>query len=245
MKRLIWGFACDAGRVRENTDDAVFTMGIVLSDVNLTHLGLFIVADGLGAGIGGAHASNLAVNTIARHLVQSLFTPLIAGEASPEIPTAITAAVRAAHNAITGSNRRDPARSGTSTIDVAFVMGDSVNIGHVGDSRAYLITEGDIRLLTGSGEVNEEGARQQPADRGGNRALGQPENLELDTLAAQFEGQSSILLCTDGVSRMLSSDVIAEVVRSAAGPQQACELITRANDHGGEDNAAAVLFSYR
>lgn len=132
------------------------------------------------------------------------------------------------------------------------MLGDLAYIGHVGDSRAYLITNDNIEQITRDhslvqrlielDQLTPEEAVVHPQRNVLYRAIGQTENLEVDLLTRRLPPGSRLLLCSDGLWNLVPEEMILDIVRSTKTPQEACDrLITTANDRGGPDNITAIL----
>jgi serine/threonine protein phosphatase PrpC len=205
---------------------------------------LFAVADGMGGANAGEIASGLAVETLRQ-------------ESSDE-----SAGERFVVSLIQEANRRvyqrqsdDAEASGMgTTMTVALVEDGIVRIGHVGDSRAYLYRDGDLRQLTDdhslvgelvrSGKISAEEAETHPQRSVITRALGTDPDVDVDTLTIDAEPGDVFLLCSDGLYSMVGTDKILDVLRRRRHDLDAAakELIGAANKRGGDDNITVVAF---
>jgi PPM family protein phosphatase len=221
------------GKVRRTNEDAY-----------LDDPPLFVVADGMGGARAGELASRLAVDTF-REL-----------EAVPDED-----AEARLRRTILESNRRvleraqsDPATAGMgSTVTAALLDGDRVVLGHVGDSRAYLLRGGVLQQLSHdhslvaelerAGRLTREEAAVHPQRSVITRALGAGPELEVDTSVVQVRDGDILLLCSDGLSGLIGDEGIARVV-GGGGPldEVVRRLVRAANDAGGDDNVTAVAF---
>ncbi len=256
MKRLIWGQAADKGLVNDKNEDGLFSFGLATLTDALHHIGLFIIADGVGEGLSGVWASRQAVSVAASELFQSVITPFAAQQPYPWIPDAIRTAIQAANQELIERISRDPhLKTATSTIDVALVIDDAVCIGHVGASRTYVVTVNDVEQLTEDHHVigflkkNDRGSKvDTTTHRLTNvltRALGQTDTLEIDTITHTIKPDECMLLCTDGLTRLVPPKQFVEVLRTSPDVQLASEqLIKLANDRGGIDNTTVITFAY-
>jgi len=249
---LCVGYASDVGRVRDHNEDTV----IVFQGAHLGHdtggpLGFFVVTDGMGGHQAGEVASSLAARTVTHQVLHSVYLPFLLNET----PGADTAPLKEIlENAVEKANyqvQKYVPGSGT-TLTCALILGQRAYIAHVGDSRAYLLTGHDIRQLTQDhsfvnrlielGELSPDEAAIHPQRHVLYRAVGQGEQLEIDTYQQTLAPGSRLLLCSDGLSGQLAKEKIGEIIESAATPQQACQrLIEAANDAGGPDNITAVI----
>ncbi len=223
----------DTGRRRLDNEDA-----FVLEPP------LFAVADGMGGAQAGEVASGLAVSTI-----EERGTGLRDEGALVEL-------LGLANTRIHERSLGDPSVSGmgtTATIVVVDEAAGTVTLGHVGDSRAYLIRNGAITQLTDdhslvaelvrSGRITEEEALVHPARSVITRVLGTDPVVDVDTTTDAVQPGDLVLLCSDGLSAMLRDETILALVLAAPGPAEATEaLVAAANASGGDDNITVVLF---
>ena len=204
---------------------------------------LFAVADGMGGHQAGEVASRLAAAAL-REDVEP------AGGAAH-----VEALIREANRRIWQHSIEDVTASGMgTTVTAALVEGDAVTIGHVGDSRAYRIRDGQIEQLTDdhslvgelqrSGELSAEEARTHPQRSVMTRALGTEPDVEIDTFAVEGRAGDLYLICSDGLSSMVDDATILELVEARRGDLDAAarDLLRAANRSGGEDNITVVCF---
>ena len=225
------GATSDVGQVREGNEDSF----LVLDP-------LYAVADGMGGHRGGEVASNLALQTIER-----MFT---AQEGT------LTEQVEQANRAVfeRSQSDRDVAGMGT-TLTAALVQGAQVRLAHVGDSRAYLYRDGELQLLTEDhtlvhkmlieGEISESEAETHPHRSILTRALGVDGNVQVDEGVVEMRNGDRLLLCTDGLTGMVSDEQIEAVLEESRDPQEAVDRLVRAaNRAGGIDNITAVVIDF-
>jgi PPM family protein phosphatase len=140
------------------------------------------------------------------------------------------------------------------TLTAAKVTGDEISIGHVGDSRAYRMRDGELEQLTKdhslvaelerSGQITAEAAEHHPQRSIITRALGPEPDVEVDTYTLAGREGDAFLLCSDGLTSMISDDEIGSILRSAGSLDEAADALVRAaNQSGGKDNITVVLFS--
>ncbi|MDZ4169723.1 MAG: Stp1/IreP family PP2C-type Ser/Thr phosphatase [Coriobacteriia bacterium] len=225
-----WAALTDVGRVRSHNEDAI-----------MTDPPLFAVADGLGGHEAGEVASQIAIETLRDH--------------APRKPdaNALARAVRAANAEVIRAAREGVGRSGMgTTITAAIVDGTQIVIAQVGDSRAYLLRQGHLTRITDdhsmvadlirSGQLTEEESRVHPNRSVITRALGTDPNMVADTFAVEGEQDDRLLLCSDGLTGMLTDDVIAQMLGDYRDPATAARtLIDAANEAGGQDNVSVVV----
>ncbi len=247
MKILAHGFT-DKGRSRKNNEDSFF------SDQDL---GLFIVADGLGGYAAGDVASRMAVEALSDYIRRSCSgsEPLIGPSDSrwSDASNRLVSGIRLANQRICEAAKNNPSWQGMgTTIVAALADGDRLNIAHAGDSRAYLVRSGAIKQLTDDHSIVAEKVRKglmskAEAAASGNRnvitrALGYDDALEIDVTEIDIRGGDRLLLCSDGLSTMVSDDETLMIIASDDVPESVCtRLVNEANNHGGKDNIAVVV----
>jgi protein phosphatase len=229
----------------------------------LDHLGLWIVADGMGGHAGGDVASRLAVDAVAAEWPLSGGAPHghdagDAGQLDPADPALpMRRTIAAANHTILREASRRPELTGMGTTLVALrIIPDPparAIVAHVGDSRAYAVRGRAITRLTRDHSWVEEQVRAgllSPAEALSHpwrhvlsRALGTEEQVEPDITVYQLEPEDRVILCTDGLTKMLDDDQILEQVLAGGGSgQEACQiLVHEANRRGGYDNVTVVI----
>jgi PPM family protein phosphatase len=222
----------DTGRQRNANEDAYLARGP-----------LFAVADGMGGAQAGEVASRLAAES---------FEPVKRGEESPE--AYLRAITRTANARIHRLAQADSSRSGMgTTLTAALVEDDEVSFAHVGDSRAYLLRDGELKLLTSDhslveelrrqGRLTDEQAEDHPQRSIITRALGPEREVEVDTMTYQARPGDVYLLCSDGLTTMVREDRIAATLADAESLEEAVSsLVREANEAGGRDNITVVAF---
>jgi protein phosphatase len=251
-RQLQVGYLSDVGLMRPHNEDASLVVESVFEgDQTAETVGLFIVADGMGGHQAGEVASALATRIAAGCLMQQVYIPYLrqAAHQSDQLPLAeaLQQAVEAANQAV---HAQVPG-SGT-TLTCALVIDARVYLAHVGDSRAYLYYNRELKQLTRDhsyvdklvelGQISVEEAAVHPQRNVLYRAVGQGDHLEIDVRFEDLPQGGRLLLCSDGLWGMLSDSVIQAVLASARTPQDACqELIAAANEAGGRDNITAVV----
>jgi protein phosphatase len=251
---LLFGQASDQGMVRNTNQDAAFSMYFTGESVEeQPDFGIFIVADGMGGHIHGEKASALTARTVASHIMQTLYMPLLNGENindadRPTIAEALNHAVKQANQYVL-----EQVPDGGTTITSVVILNNIAHVAHVGDSRAYLFTsEGEMEQITRDhslvqrlielDQITPEEATTHKQRHVLYRAIGQNDDLEVDTLTRRLPAGSQLLLCSDGLWGMLEKEDILDIITTTLDPQEACEkLIALANTQGGTDNITAVL----
>jgi protein phosphatase len=232
LKVVEQAFRTDTGRQRDANEDSYFAESPV-----------FAVADGMGGAQAGEVASRLAAES---------FDTVQRGTESPE--AYLRAIAKTANARIHRVSQSDKSRSGMgTTLTAALVEGDEVGFAHVGDSRAYLFREGELKLLTSDhslveelrrqGRLTDEQAEDHPQRSIITRALGPEREVEVDTMTYRAKPGDVYLLCSDGLTTMVKEDQIAEILRESETLDGAAdELIAAANEAGGRDNITVVAF---
>lgn len=225
------------GRKRKCNEDAYLVL-------NESHL--FIVADGMGGYAGGDVASKLACSTIEEAFREGSFEG--APGNVPLFGAQLSAAIQMGNQAIykKAQSNTELARMGTTLVAARFSpKRQRIYIGHVGDSRCYRYRHGELTQLTTDHTVGSMGITGPNAQQL-IRALGIAPSTEVDILIAHPRPGDTYLLCSDGLSKMLPDDGIAEVLKISASPKVAVEtLVGRANDRGGKDNITVILIQIK
>jgi serine/threonine protein phosphatase PrpC len=244
----------DVGQVRDRNEDAYLAVDLLFqNDDGLTPMGLYIVADGMGGHQKGEIASSVAAQVSARHIMQDVFLPFLSGyeEEGPHHPIneVLIQAIQSANQAV----YQHAPEAGT-TLTVALVFGRKVYMAHVGDSRAYIFNQSELRQITQDhslvarlvelGQATPEEALTHMHRNVLYRAVGQGSSLEVDTYLQPLPVGSYLLLCSDGLWGMVSDREMIDILTYASTPQMALEqLVAKANQNGGEDNITALLVS--
>lgn len=255
-RRSVQGLAAcaarDIGRLRETNQDSVFAMltSLPRENIDMT-IGLFIVADGMGGHQGGELASRLAVRTVVQHVLSQLVLPALDDAITEALQPLMIAAVQAANEAIWDSAQVLGTDMGT-TCTAALLVGHSLYIAHVGDSRAYLYEPGGLRQLTADhstvgrliqlGQLDPSEAREHPLRNQLYRTVGQQPQVPVDFIYQPVGQSSHVLLCSDGLWGLVDEPALERALSHSPWPQDACdELIALANLAGGDDNISAVV----
>jgi len=202
---------------------------------------LFAVADGMGGHEAGEIASEITVNTLA--------------ELAPSHLDAegLTAAVEAANYNVMKAPRQGIGRDGMgTTLTAAMLEGERLLIAQVGDSRAYLLHKGHLQQITRdhslmadlieAGQITPEEARVHPNRSVITRAIGSDIHMRPDIYELNVDAGDRILLCSDGLSSMISNNAIESIMRRQSDAQHcADELVTAALENGGADNVTVVV----
>src|SRR5688572_14355084 len=237
--RVTAAAASDRGRMRTGNEDRHYV------DVDR---GVFLVVDGVGGHAAGEVAAAIAVDVITQRLERPIGTPA----------QRVREAIALANNEILRQAERSPAHAGmTCVLTLALLTEDQLTIGHVGDSRFYKLTRDGLRKLThdhspisereDAQEISEADAMKHPRRsevfRDVGSAFHEPDDPDfIELVDAAFEPEAALLLCSDGLTDMISSAAILRTVREQAGaPDRVVQsLIDAANKAGGKDNITVV-----
>jgi protein phosphatase len=244
----------DVGCVRANNED---NFGYD------SRYGIYVVCDGMGGQAAGEVASKMAVDTILsyyRTSVRSNHFPEVGEhvEGITERASHLNSAIQSANLAIHESSAGQTAHAGMGSTVVAVSTEDHgafFSIGHVGDSRIYLVRNGDIQQLTNDhslvmeqvrrGMITLAEARVSRMQNIITRALGTEPTVMADLDDFMAMPQDVLVLCSDGLTRHVSDQDIAKLVTDAGDLHQACALLVQsARDGGGEDNITCLLLRF-
>ena len=229
----------DIGRSRSVNQDYVY-----VSETPVGNLpNLFIVADGMGGHNAGDFASAFAVRVMVDSVKEDAdFNPVKVIRHGIEV---------ANHELIEQAKKSEERKGMGTTMVVATVVGNYVYVANVGDSRLYVIgnritqitkDHSLVQEMVRMGELTEEDARNHPDKNIITRALGAEETVNIDFFDFRLEKDSNILMCSDGLSNMVSNEEIQKIIQTGAELQEKGEtLLNLANEHGGKDNIAVVL----
>ena len=239
----------DVGNVRHNNEDSYALE---------PGLGIFVLCDGMGGQAAGEVASRLAIQTVMDYFKPAEETSHFPQVGPPiegisESARAVVSAIRLAHQAVREASLANPAQRGMgSTIIVARIRDNVVTIGHVGDSRAYLLREGEVRQLTMDHSLVMEQVRRgymtaEQAEHSNMqnillRALGAENGGEPDVqdLAAR-EGDLLVLLC-DGIYKVIPAPQLKSILASGSSlDDMARALVNTAKENKSDDNLTCVL----
>ena len=246
---LTFAAKTDTGLVRAHNEDAIA--------ISADH-GFAILADGMGGYSAGEVASGIATSVLKETLEQRLRDQQwdVRLNRSKRVQQMMVESIVHANDSIFEAARLNPKNSGMGTTLVAALFHqDKVTIAHVGDSRAYRLRKGDIVQIThdhsmlqeqiDAGLISEENAQFAQNRNLITRAMGIDYDLEVEVHEHQTQEGDLYLLCSDGLSDMLSKpQILATLVAANGKLDAACdELIRKSNEHGGRDNISIVLIT--
>ena len=243
------GGVTDVGRVRTNNEDC-FRI--------IAPLNLFVLADGMGGEAHGEIASALAVETVVKHCLDEEANPAakVLGKVDPGWSAKtkrLSTAVHLANKTICKSAEEHPEQRGMgATLTAAWIDRSKLSLAHVGDSRAYLLRGGSLLQLTRDHSLVAEQVRQgvitsaeaEESDMQSVllRALGAQPEIEVDAEEHVLFPRDVLMLCSDGLTRVVTEPEIAGVLQAETDPTCGAEgLVSLANERGGPDNITVVI----
>lgn len=222
--------------------------------------GLFLVADGMGGHGHGDVASRVAVEAIVQHMDEA-FQRWDLGEGldesgEPQTGVELEYSIHAAHRSVVGAVAEDQTLAGMGTTVVGLAAsGDAVFLAHVGDSRAYRLRADSLELMTEdhtwvneqvqAGYLSPEQARSHPLKSVVTRAVGGDHQVEVDCREVPADKGDLFLICSDGLTTMLTDEEIHNLLASRGTLEDLCErLVGRANEKGGVDNITVIVVKF-
>jgi protein phosphatase len=247
--QLVSSGLTDVGLVRTNNEDSYRI---------LEPLNLFVLSDGMGGEAHGEIASALAVETIVKHCMDGAEDSgaTLHGEGGvqwSERTKRLESAVHLANEKIFQSAKANPEQRGMgATVTAAWVDGAKLSIAHVGDSRAYILRSGNLQQLTKDHSLVAEQVRRGiltpvEAERSEMqsvllRALGAQPEIEVDADEHVLFPRDIILLCSDGLTRMVTDPEIAGTLQAETDPEKSARrLVELAKESGGQDNITVIV----
>ena len=250
----------DVGRTREHNEDAFVVADLTRGNATLqpevrTHVvgdrgTLFMVADGMGGAAAGEIASAMAIEVVLRELSEAF-----SANDAPDneiFATSLKKATAAANAQIHSFALEHPEFRGMgTTATIAGILGDTLYLAQVGDSRAYLVRDGKplqitkdqslMQKLIEAGEITEEEAELSERRNIILQALGPESQIKVDLTHQQVRRGDKLVICSDGLSGQVRLDEIGRVVTEEPDLMSVCKkLIDRANENGGPDNITVI-----
>jgi len=244
---LNFGAYSDKGMVRQINEDSFY----VPSEINDNRILLFIVADGMGGHMAGEVASKEAVDAVVRYISENYEKE--ASNVRSNLINLINESILYANKQIYEKSLSDLNLSGMgTTFAIALIHNESLYIGHVGDSRIYLLRKNSLFQLTrdhsyveelvSSGTITREEAANHPQKNIITRALGTEEIVEIDICVRKIYKNDTLILCTDGLTNMVDEETIKATVENEEPSLEAAKkLVALANQTGGTDNITVVI----
>jgi protein phosphatase len=243
------------GMVRDHNEDSWLVQTLTMSNLGQSQpLGLYVVADGMGGHAAGEIASGLVVETLAHKFATEFLTAQGKVQTAKEMinPTTwLQQAILAGNQAVYQQAKQKRSDMGT-TVVATLIIGDTAYISHVGDSRLYLLNQTGIKPLTTDhslverlvalGQLKREDAHNHPQSNVIYRTMGDNPQVEVDLLTQPLVSGDYLLLCSDGLTGMVTDSEIYRLVRQSNSLSQAVQqLIGAANEAGGNDNITVIL----
>jgi protein phosphatase len=253
----------DVGQIREHNEDNFLVADMTrktrgLLEANRTGIvglygSLFAVCDGMGGAAAGEIASQLAVDIVYERMVDGLDGHTLSRD---ELARRLVRAIEAAGLRIFQEAKLDRTRRGMgTTVTAAALVDDHLFFAQVGDSRGYVMRQGQLIQLTRdqslvnqlieAGQLTEEEAETFEHNNIILQALGTADTVQVDLTYCELRRGDTLLLCSDGLSGMVRFEDIREVLRATGEPIDACKLLTeRANQAGGHDNITVIVVQF-
>jgi len=245
---LIIGTSTHPGKQRETNEDSfcVLTGGAAPAGANA----VLAVADGMGGHAAGEVASRLAVLRLAEELTSARVHTTAAWSAE-HVAALLEGAVRDANDFVHCAAESQGRRGMGTTLTAVLVAGLSAIVAHVGDSRAYLLRDGELSRLTedhswvaeqvATGILTREQAAQHPRRNVITRAIGASREVRVDMAVVELRVGDRLLISTDGVHGVVPEEELRTIVGDNLPQQASDRLIERANELGGPDNSTAIV----
>lgn len=258
----------DPGRARESNEDQFLVARLVKAlQVQWTSLPqpalnrshdrshLFVVADGMGGHAAGERASALAIDSVESFVLDSLkWFAHCEGDDEDRVLTELKRSVRQASLRVEAEGASRPELDGMgTTLTVAYTLNDELFVAHAGDTRCYLLRDRTLHRLTRDhtlidemlrhGQISPEQAKHHHWRHVIINALGGgcPE-IDVELHKLRLHANDKLLLCSDGLTEMLSDEQIANILQNESDPEHACrKLVKAANHEGGKDNITVVI----
>lgn len=230
----------DTGRLRKGNEDNLY------ADAN-EYRGLFIVADGMGGHAAGEIASQMAVDLIASELAD------LNDLAGADAGNRVSQTLRLANRQVFQRTTSEVDKTGMGTTASALLLSDTrYLIGHVGDSRIYLVRDGEMKQLTrdhslvqeqvDAGIITAEQARHHPQSNVITCCIGMSTDIDPDIITGDTRVGDVFLLASDGLTGMVEDKRLQQLLESRATPERIVNaMITQANNNGGIDNITAIV----
>ena len=248
------GYRTDVGQYRDNNQDSlfVFSAASITSDP-APYFGLFIVADGMGGHDDGEKASGLATHIISQQVLSEVYIPLLRDKfefnirAQP-LTDVLVEAIQEANQQVLQN-----VPGAKTTVTAVALLGSMAYFAHAGDSRAYVISSGEIEQMTRDhslvqrlidvGQLTPEEALEHPQQNILYRSIGLENILEVDMTIQKLLPGSYVLICSDGLWNLVGDEEMVSMIldNSDNTPSAAQALVDLANERGGTDNISVIV----
>jgi protein phosphatase len=249
---LLSGKCTDVGQTRSLNEDSLLTIeyAAIYRSASIP-LGMYAVADGMGGHEAGDVASQLTCQELGKQFVNDLMSPAVSDILPENVSDWLTKAFNEANQALYKERQTTHSDMGNTLVAALFV-GNSATIANVGDSRCYHLTQPNIKQITRdhslverlveTGQITRNQANVHPQKNVIYRVIGDKMEVDVDIFELSLEFGEALLLCSDGLSGMLSDSRIHKIWQASQSPQQACDrLVDAANQAGGEDNITVII----
>jgi protein phosphatase len=261
----------DPGKVRNHNEDQFLIASLVkalqvrqtsLPQPQLLHSHdrshLFVVADGMGGHAAGQRASALAIHSVEQFILETFkWFRQCRGRDEDKVLADFQTAIGQANALILDEAAEHPELHGMgTTLTLAYSLNDVLFVAHAGDSRCYLWRDHTLYRLTRDHTLVEDMVRQGHLDPEQaaqhqwrhvitNAVGGDSADVQVEVHKVQLEAGDGVLLCSDGLTEMVTEQEIAYILRDEYNPEQACKrLVARANEEGGKDNVTVIVTRY-
>ncbi|MCP4356460.1 MAG: serine/threonine-protein phosphatase [Chloroflexi bacterium] len=245
---------CDVGARERNEDSCLIFSSESGGHFSMMPFGLYIVADGMGGHTNGHVASKIASRMAANHILKEIYLPLLVNDGPPQvgIRDVLVDAVQAANTAVF---QDEPEIDSGTTLTVALLLGNRLYVAHVGDSRLYLHTPEKFEAVTNDHslvqrlqDVGQLTAEEATIYRYRNvllRAVGQGDEVEIDTYMRLLPKKGTLLLCSDGLCGFVTDDVMDNILKLDEPLQQKVhDLYEAAMTANSNDNVTVILVNF-
>jgi PPM family protein phosphatase len=251
---------CHVGAVRPRNEDSCLTFVATSGGKEpVLPFGLFIVADGMGGHFAGDEASKQASRMVAEQILTHIYMPMLRGNGvasahSPQQPVqeVMERAVQSANQALFSP---DPDKDSGTTLTAVLICGRRLYLAHVGDSRAYLLQDGELEQLTTDhsyvqrlrtvGQITAEEAASHPHRNVLYRAVGQGGELEIETYTRSLTRPGKLVVCSDGLWGLAPEVMIQSVLEDDLNLQEMADKLTSlALQGGGHDNITIIVVEF-
>ena len=254
VHQILIGTGQSTGIERSHNEDALLVINSAAAgDPATPNFGLFVVADGMGGHRAGEVASAVSIRTVARRITEQTIVQMLGADSDLEmepLQDLLRSAIEEANEAVV-----EQVPGGGTTLTAAVMLGRQLTIGHVGDSRAYLLQDGRAEVLTRDhslverlrelGQLTAEEAAIHPQRNVLYRAIGQGANLEVDVTSLPTPHNGYLMICSDGLWGVIGDERMKQIIAEAPSPQIACEqMVDAANAAGGPDNITVILVRF-